>query len=286
MRSIRHPGPVTNERTRAIACRAHALTLTLKPDRDINSSVANAFVEQGFEGGYIWLREVSMDVMRFVKPAASSDASHAAWYSETFAMQGAMILEAGLHAGTRDDQPFLHCHGTWRDADGHVDMGHLLPFEARLRQECQVQAIALDGALLVARPDPETNFTLFTPEPRPASPLRGGARAVLATVRPNADLCLSLEAICSQHGIATATVHGIGSLVGADYEDGTSLSAHASELYIRDGQVVSRQGQPRAMIDIAMIDLTDRQSAGRLKRGLNPVCVTAELLIVESRAEA
>jgi predicted DNA-binding protein with PD1-like motif len=195
-------------------------------------------------------------------------------------MQDAVILDAGLHAGERDGKPFLHCHGTWRDAEGRICMGHLLPFEAELRDEMTLEALALVGALLVTRPDAETNFPLFNPEVRPAARTGGGTRAVLATIRPNTDLCQAAEEICRSFSLHEASVHGIGSLVGADYQDGTTLTAHASELYIQDGKVLQKNSQHEAAIDIAMVDLTGRHSQGLLKRGHNPVCVTAELLLV------
>lgn len=280
-RHIVHPGPVSPERVRAVACHVQPVKLTLQTGCDINTAIARGFAAHGFEGGYVRLKNVPMRKLHYVMPAAAPDDSHAAWYSETHVMQNAVILDAGLHAGERDGKPFLHCHGTWRDGEGQIGMGHLLPFEAELLKHTQVEAIALVGALLVTRPDAETNFPLFNPEARPVKVKSECRRGVLATVRPNADLCHAVEEICRNHSLRRARVEGIGSLVGADYQDGTTLTAHASELYIENGQVVEEDGQPQAAIDIAMIDLTGRHSHGLLKRGLNPVCVTAELLIVE-----
>lgn len=279
-RHIQHPGPQTPERHRAVACRVHPVKLTLSAGCDINTAIANAFAAKGFAGGYIRLQNLAMHQLHYVMPAAAPDDTHAAWYSETHVMQEGVILDAALHAGERDGKPFLHCHGTWRDAEGRIGMGHLLPFEAELREDTEVEALALDGALLVGQPDDETNFTLFSPEARPPQARSDGLQAVLATVRPNTDLCLAAEAICGAFSLADASVHGIGSLVGADYEDGTTLTAHASELYVENGTVQVLDGRHQADIDIAMVDLTGRFSHGRLKRCLNPVCVTAELLFV------
>lgn len=284
-RHIQHPGLPTPERHRAVACRVHPVKLTLSAGCDINTAIAKAFAAQGFAGGYIRLQSLAMRQLNYVMPAASPDDTHAAWYSETHVMQEGVILDAALHAGERDGKPFFHCHGTWRDAEGRIGMGHLLPFEAELREDTEVEALALDGALLVGRPDDETNFTLFSPEARPPqAKMSGGYQAVLATVRPNTDLCLATEVICGAFSLADVSVHGIGSLVGADYEDGTTLTAHASELYIDKGEVVALEDRHQARIDIAMVDLSGRFSHGRLKRGLNPVCVTAELLLVERQS--
>lgn len=280
-RHIHHPGTPTAERWRAVACHVHPVTLALAAGCDINTAIARAFAAKGFAGGYVRLKNVPMRQLNYVMPAAAPDETHAAWYSETFALQDATIVDAGLHAGVRDGKPFLHCHGTWQDADGVIGMGHLLPFEAQFLEDTEVEALALDGALLVGQPDQETNFTLFSPEPRPSVSTLPGIPAVLATVRPNTDLCFAVEKICDEFSLKPAQVHGIGSLIGADYEDGTTLTAHASELYIREGDVTDVDQRRRARIDIAMVDLTGHFSGGLLTRGKNPVCVTAELLLFE-----
>ncbi len=287
-RHIVHPGPATTERVRAVECLAWPVRITLKTGCTINEAIAQGFAEQGFEGGYVRLSQVPMRSLNYVMPAAAPDESHAAWYSETYAMPGGVILDAALHAGRREEKPFLHCHGAWQEPEGRIEMGHLLPFEAEVLEETIVDAIAISGALFVTRHDTETNFPLFNPEKRPDAVTTepSASRAILVTVRPNTDLCRAVEEICRAFDIRDAQVHGLGSLVGADYEDGTTLTAHASELYIRNGTVTQQNGSCHAALDIAMVDLTGRHSHGLLKRGLNPVCVTAEILIVESKHAA
>ncbi|WP_137134216.1 DUF296 domain-containing protein [Rhizobium sp. FKY42] len=284
-RHIVHPGSVTPERVRAVVCHVQPVRISLKTGCTINEAIAQGFAQQGFEGGYVRLTQVPMRTLNYVMPAAAPDESHAAWYSETYAMPGGVILDAALHAGRREDKPFLHCHGAWQDTEGRIEMGHLLPFEAELLEETIVDAVAISGALFVTRHDTETNFSLFNPEKRPdaVTAEASASRAILATVRPNTDLCRAVEEICRAFDIRDAQVHGLGSLVGVDYEDGTTLTAHASELYIRNGTVTQQNGTGHAALDIAMVDLTGRHSRGLLKRGLNPVCVTAEILIVESK---
>lgn len=280
-RHIVHPGPPAPERFRFVECRAHSIALTVGPGASVNEAIAEAFAGQGFEGGFVRIRDVTMKQLDYVMPAASPDESHAAWYSETFSMPGGTIIDAGLHMGRRDDKPFLHCHGSWRGPDGVVAMGHILPFHAEFSQEVTLEALALDGALLEVQADPETCFSLFSPVPRPRINRPGGRRAILCTVRPNVDLTQSVEAICQETDLRNAKIEGIGSLVGADYEDGTTLTAFASEILVRKGQVSAADQQARAVIDIDMVDLTGRISGGTLIRGKNPVCVTAELLLVD-----
>ena len=284
-RRIVHPGPITPERFRAIGCHVHPIALAASPGLSVNEAIGEAFAQLGFEGGYVRLKNVPMKRLHYVMPAAAPDDTHAAWYSQTFSMPDGIILDAGLHMGRRDGKPFLHCHGSWRSADGIVSMGHLLPFESEFAGETPLEALALDGAILDVQKDEETNFPLFTPVARPRSRVASGLRALLCTVRPNTDICEAIETAAAQFGLREAEVDGIGSLIGADYEDGASLTAYASEILIRDGRIGhSSVGRDQATLDISMVDLTKHISGGRLVRGKNPVCVTFELLMTERQA--
>lgn len=286
-RSIRHPGPPAAVRHAALACRAVPLSLALEPADSLVDSLARAFSAAGFAGGYVRLEDVAMARLDHVLPAPSPGPDHAAWYSAARRPPGGgLVLAAGLHMGRRDGAPFFHCHGLWRtDAPemrpGETGMGHLLPFESALAGPATVPALGLYGAILEAVDDPETNFRLFAPVPcAPGADAAAGRPALLATIRPNEDVCETIEALCAAHGLERAEVFGIGSLVGADYDDGTRIDAYATEALVRRGTVVPTPQGPRATLDIALVDMTGRLSGGTLRRGVNPVCVTFELLIV------
>ncbi|BCH18138.1 MAG: DUF296 domain-containing protein [Mesorhizobium sp.] len=316
MRSIRHPGPIASERFAAMPCAAAPLTLRLETGSSVNDAVAQALADAGFGGGYIRLRNARLDPMRYVIPAASPDGTHAAWYSDTFAPEGMTVIEdAGLVAGRRDEQPFLHCHGIWRTPDGVRRMGHLLPLDSHLAEPVEVTAWGIEGALFDVRDDTETNFRLFAPIKAPVlehfaakrlrlasdkmrqskelergfgSPKtqsapgeRRGRRAAICTVKPNEDIGQAIEAVCRRHGFDHASIQGIGSLVGADFDDGSAVSSYATEVLVTDGAV--RSG--RCTLDIALVGMDGVISAGRLRRDANPVCVTFELLVVASDEE-
>lgn len=279
MRSIRHPGPVAAERSAVVPCRAEAVRLLLDPGRSVNQAVAEAFGRAGVPGGYIRLRNASVSPMRYVIPAAATpDGSHAAWYSDTFAPAGVTVVEdAGLVAGRRDGVPFLHCHGLWRTPEGMRRMGHLLPLDSDIARPAEAEGWAVSGAVFDVADSPETAFRLFRPVPR-AESRGGGAPALLCAFGPNQDIGEAIEAACRLHGFCDASVHGIGSLVGADFEDGGHMSSYATEVLIRQGSVAGG----RATLDTAMVGMKGEIGEGRLSRGVNPVCVTFEVLIVVS----
>lgn len=281
LRAIRHPGPVAVERERAVSCRAEPLSLTLDPGMPFNETVARAFSAAGYRAGWAELSDAIMNEMNYVMPAGSPGEAHAAWYSETFRpAPGGVIRSAGLHLGTRDGEPFLHCHGTWDVPGDGSRMGHLLPFEASLAEPAVIKAYGISGAALVVRDDAETNFRLFAPEKTAEAGAAGTHIALLASVRPNQDICEAIETVCARFDVTEASVMGIGSLVGVSYEDGRDIPDYATEVLIRSGAVQPENGTPRCTLDIDMVGMSGIVSSGRLARGRNPVCVTFELLII------
>ncbi|MCO6393324.1 DUF296 domain-containing protein [Aliihoeflea aestuarii] len=283
MRSIRHPGPPASERSSVAPCGAQALQLELKAGESVNRAVTRAFAEAGFLGGYADLEEVQLAPLRYVIPAPAPDEKHAAWYSATFAPEGMATIEAaGLVAGMRDGEPFVHCHGIWRLADGARHGGHLLPHDAILAADTTVAAWGIAGAQFVAIDDAETNFKLFSARPCAPAPPAAMPRALACTLRPNVDIVTTIEAICDRYGFGAAQVGGVGSLVGVDFTDGRHIASYATEILITAGRFQANDDAAHCTLDIALVDLDGNLHEGRLERGRNPVCVTFELLIRET----
>jgi predicted DNA-binding protein with PD1-like motif len=283
MRSIRHPGPSSAQRSSVAPCGVQALRLELKAGDSMNHAVTHAFANAGFSSGYVDLQHVRLASLRYVIPAPAPDETHAAWYSETFAPQGAATIEAaGLIAGMRDGEPFVHCHGIWQLTDGTRHGGHLLPHDSILAENATVVAWGVAGAAFVASDDAETNFKLFSAQPgAPGSLTAVLPRAVACTIRPNADIANAIEDICNRHGFAAAQVSGVGSLVGVDFTDGRHVASYATEVFITDGRVLPKDGTAHCVLDVALVDLDGNLHHGTLARGQNPVCVTFELMIRE-----
>ena len=283
MRSLRHPGPPAAERVRAVPCRAHRLSLTLPAGSSVNEAVTGALAEAGFASGFAQLDGVAISPMRYVIPAPAPDEAHVAWYSDTRAPEGVVTVEkAAVVAGIRDGEPFIHCHGIWRAADGVRRAGHLLPHDSVVAHEARVEAWGIEGAAFVARDDPETNFKLFSAEVAAAGAAarEGGRPALACTVRPNGDISHTLEVACARNGIPEAAVHGVGSLIGVDFADGRHVPSYATEVMVASGRVAA--GGAEASLDVALADMDGAVHEGVLLRGGNPVCVTFELLVVAS----
>ncbi|HEV7418154.1 MAG TPA: DUF296 domain-containing protein [Tianweitania sediminis] len=277
LRSITHPGPPVAPRVLAEPCSARALRVTFQPGLPVLEAVAKALREHGIDGALIEIEGGSFNPLVYVMPAPSLDAEHAAWYSDMHRPEGVGLNERLVMSfGRRQGQPFIHCHGIWLHADGFRAAGHLIPHEAMFAEPVAATVYALSGAVLDQQQDAETNFPLLTPVPD-GSARDGDNRAVLLRIKPNTEFSAGVEQAAQAHGITDATVHGIGSLVGCDFVDGSHMASFASELFIRDGRIADG----RATLDIAIVDVDGTIFEGAITRGSNPVCVTCELLIIE-----
>lgn len=274
LRQIRHPGPVSALRHVAVPCRAVALKLHLRAGQSLAQAVPKAFAQAGYAYGYLRLDGVAFAQLHCVTPAPAPGDGHAAWYSAPHQSAGAVRMRhGGVHLGQREGAPFLHCHGLWEGAGDAPDAGHLLCDNCLLATDCTVAGWGLHGAGLTSCHDPETGFTLFTPQ------LLGpvdAADALLLTLKPNQDLAGALLALAREHGINAAQVEGIGSLVGTDFADGTVIESYATEFLLLNGRVAADMAE----LCLASVGFDGEGHTGPLMSGRNAICVTAELLLL------
>ena len=264
-----HPGPRAAERAVAVRARVEPVAGVLRAGETVLAGVARVFAAAGCRGGMVFLDGVSCAPLRYVLPALSTDGLHAAWYSDTHALEDALILRATASVGVRDGAAFLHGHGLWQAGRAPVAMGHLLPFESVVAADAPVTGMGARDAGFVAQADPETAFTLFQPE-------GGGAGdSLLARIATGEDVVTSIEALAAAHGITEARLHGLGSIDHVRFAQGGRMDCLATELRLHGA--VLRAG--RARVGIEVVDIAGRIKSGELKRGANPVGVTLELLI-------
>jgi predicted DNA-binding protein with PD1-like motif len=265
-----------------VEARGRAFSFTLETGLPLLEAARRGLAAQGFSSGTLNIKGGALGPFAYVMPALSKTSDYAAFYSETFRPQGVTQLKlATMTFGMRDGAPFFHCHGLWREADGRVNGGHMLPEETGVAEPFAVEAFGIDGAMFAAEPDPETGFKLFGPV---ASEARGAdttSRAFALRLRPNQDFAGSLETFCRDRGIARARIHGgVGSTIGARFTDGRIVEPFATELAITSGTIApGTSGALEAGIDIALVDYTGGIAEGRLVRGDNPVLMTMELVL-------
>lgn len=281
MRRIEHPGPLASQRRLTVDCTLRQADVTLAPGATLLDSMAAVLQSRGALSAVASLRGGSFNPFVFVMPALSPTPAHAVYFSGRHEPQGQVRLEtANVTLGRRDNQPWLHCHGTWFDRDGNRLGGHVLPNEALISQAIDASIWFVEGAMFDVRLNPETAFTLF--EPVASDAVANDGRGVFAmAVRANEDLCTALETECRARAIRRARIRGgVGSLVGTSFADGREVEPFVTEVFIREGTVdTDPQGELVAELDACVIDHLGGLNEGRLQRGENPVLVTFEFVV-------
>jgi predicted DNA-binding protein with PD1-like motif len=278
VRRIEQPGPGVAERIQWVECHGRRFEMPLAAGLPLLEAVRRGFAAAGFTSGVLRVDGLALGPLAYVMPALSKTREHAAFYSETFRPSGITRVEAGaMTFGRRDGAPFFHCHGLWTEAGGRRSGGHVLPDETVLAEPITLEAVGLDGAGFTAEPDAETNFKLFGPVQAAFLGTCFEGRFFALRLRPNIDLVEALEGFCAERGIKRAVIHGgVGSTIGAHFDDGRAVQNFATEVAIRRGII---EGGRCAEIDVALVDFTGATAAGKLKRGDNPVLMTFELVL-------
>ena len=280
MRHIEHPGPIHPTRVHCVPATVRTVEVELPSGVTLLQGLANAVQAQGATSAVFSLHGGTLAPMVFVMPALSASPKHVAYFSERFEAHGSARIESGsITYGLRDGEPSLHCHATWIESDGRRRSGHVLAAESRVDLPVRLEAWMLDGAAFEVAPDAETNFKLFQVSPNTAR--FRGTESLVVRVRPNQDLCLALEELCAERNIRRGWIRGgVGSLIGAVFEDGRTVEPFVTEVFIRRGVIEPGvDGMPRAELDIGLVAHTGEIAEGRLERGQNPVLITFELVI-------
>lgn len=280
MRRLQQPGPAAAERIESHEGSCIPLDIALEPGLTLNEALTRELAASGFTCGTLVFAAAVLGPLTYVVPHPAPDPSHVAYFSPSRAPTGRTRVEiANATFGWRDGAPFVHCHGVWTEADGSRRGGHMMPHETIFAEPGTARAWVLTDVTIRVEPDPETNFPLFRPAALSAPPR--DARAIVARIRPNEDLCTAIEAICTSHGITTATIRGsLGSLIGAVFDNGDTVPDIATEVLVLSGTVSpDASGTPRALIDMAVVDMRGEVHQGILTRGENPVCITFELVL-------
>ncbi|MDR6738782.1 putative DNA-binding protein with PD1-like motif [Herbaspirillum sp. 1173] len=279
-RTVRHPGPPDPQRIVALAGPAMHLNFTLEAGMNLRDAISIPLSRAGLDGGTVRFANLPVSLLHFLMPALAVDDQHAAFYSAPQAMEEGTVIEyACATVGRKDGEPFVHCHAIWRGRDGQRQGGHLMMEKTVAGASTPAQAWGLQDATMATRYDPETNFTLFYPTRLSDQTLSSsGKRVVLARIRPDQDLTIAVEQVCAENGMRDAVVRGsVGSIIGAEFEDGRVLEDRATEILIRSGEV--RDGVGR--LDIGLINPQGQVCEGVLARGCNPVLICFELVLEE-----
>ena len=307
MRSIQHPGQPSPQRVAAQQVELEPFELDLPAHMTLMQAVAQSMQGIGAQCATFRMQGGGFEPFSYVMPALAKTSAHAVYFSDTFPVEGAVRLEtASVTFGQREGKPWLHSHAIWIEESGRRHCGHLLPDDIQVSATLRAQGMAVRGATFTVCPDGETNFSLFVPLKSVALPSQTSmawsnqtreevtdlektsspaqtsrSKGYALRVAPNIDICTALETFCRERGITRARIQGgVGSTVGAVFDDGRVVEPFVTELLIRNGEILTNAaGQRHAQLDVSMVDYKGGVSEGRLARGQNPVLVTFELVL-------
>lgn len=282
-RQVVQPGPAAADRWQCVAGNLVEVDAVIEPGSTICDGVARALQPSALTAAAVRFTDLALHPMRYVQPAYSSSPERVAYYSDVREPEAPhTITVATATYGSKDNEPFLHCHALWRDEDGVLQGGHVLPFDAVVARPTPITAFGTRDAAMVVAPDPETNFSVFgvVRAPMAASAI-AGRKLVVAKIRPNEDLVTAIEAICREQNISNAVVRsGIGSTAGGQFEGQPLIEEVPTELLVLEGHVApGEDGAPRLDMDTALIDAQGMIHTGVLERGQNPVLICFELFL-------
>jgi predicted DNA-binding protein with PD1-like motif len=271
IRSLRQPGPTHPSRIDVFRGDAHLLHFSLKPGVTLNEAITAPLVAAGFQSGAVTFNGAALNPFRYVMPGPADNTSHVAYFTAPCAPSGTTRIErANAIFGWADGKPFIHCHAAWIEPDGNRRGGHILPLETIIAEPGEATAWGFRTIHIEAKPDPETNFTLF----QPSGTATG--RDLVARIKPNEDIVTALETIARTHGISDAVVRGsLGSLIGARFTHGGTVDDHATEVLVREGRI----SDGKAALDLLVVDMRGHVYEGWLQRGENPVCITFDIVL-------
>ncbi len=213
MRRLVQPGPAPSERIEAALGHGRTLEYELQPGLVLIEALMRPVVSAGLRGGTAVFRDAVLSPFRYVFPGPATRRAARAWFSEPRAAPGSRIETANATLGWRDGAPFVHCHAVWTEPDGLRRGGHILPDKTVVETGATVRAWAVEDVSMTVAADPETNFSLFRPEPA-AGGAGQGQTLILARIRPNQEIGEALSATCRRCGLSRAHVRGgVGSLL-------------------------------------------------------------------------
>lgn len=285
LREVKHPGVQRAQPYMLAACQTESHRQTLRAGH----SLLNAFRLVGeahdlysavgrFKGG-------QFADLHYVMPALSSSPDHSVYYSQHYTHPGPVQIEqASVTLGrNREGELWLHCHAAWRDAQGQLQAGHILPDQTILGGSPELDMTYVRGAAFETLPCSETNFSLFTPVARPElSPAQAGSpKSWIVTLAPNQNISAVLRDICQELGLTRAVIRGgVGSLVGAILEPELVVEPFVTEVLIEEGRIdLGLPAEQQVQLDVIIIDYQHGVHRGRLKPEVNSVLVTFELVL-------
>jgi predicted DNA-binding protein with PD1-like motif len=204
------------------------------------------------------------------------------------------VLMGTCSFGFAEDAPhFVHCHARFVSDDSPTEMGgHLFSPDCIIDEPISAQMNVFIGASITKRASEETLHAIFEID-KHAPPQESDeyGREYFIRVHPNEDLPTALENFCQSQGIANAIISAsLGSLNAPALSmrgDVQKISSVGTEAISFHGEVMTHEnGPPKASILTNLVDEAGTEFCGYLIKDHAPVCITAEIYLMEVKDPA
>lgn len=286
---MKHPGPPNPSRLDHVEL-ANVVTedVLLQPGQSLHNAIIGAAKNFGGNCGTASLEGGGLSKTRFTTGGSARDGKAANYtYIRDY---GATELTMGTCSfGFAEDAPhFVHCHAKFsKNPHGSEIGGHFMAEDCMISEPIFAKMNVFIGNRITKCASAETLHAIFEiDEDQPKSENDGFGREYFIRVHPNEDLPTALETFCATQNIKNALV---GSSLGSLNEPGLShrgkilkVPSVGTEVLAFNGEVmVERDGSLSASLLTNLVNEAGTEFVGYLVKGQCPVCITAEIYLLE-----
>lgn len=283
-----HPGPLNKSRLDYVEIPdVISDNVVLPAGKTLHDAVIETARSLGGSCGTASLMGGAFSTTRFTTggPAREGKAANYTFIRELGATD---ILSGTVSFGFAEDAPhFVHCHARLKSSPNRTEEGgHFFAPDCIIAEPIAAQINVFLGARIVKRASSETLHAIFEIDDQAPPKISDEyGREFFIRVHPNEDLPSILEDFCAQHKIANALVSAsLGSLNMPALSirgDVLQISSVGAEVIAFQGDVMREVGQHRATIFANLVDENGTEFSGYLIKGHSPVCITAEIYLIE-----
>lgn len=286
---MKHPGPLNPSRLDFMQL-ADVVTedVILQPNQSLHDAIIHAAAKLGGNCGTASLEGGALSSTRFTTGGPARDGKSANY--TYFRDYGATELTMGTCAfGYAEDAPrFVHCHAKFSKNPHGAEMGgHFIAEDCMISEPIFAKMNVFIGNSITKCASAETLHAVFEiDDEQPLSEDDGFGREFFLRVHPNEDLPLALERFCASQNVKNALVgSSLGSLnEPALYMRGNILKIPSvgTEVLAFNGEIMTeKDGSLGASLLTNLVNEDGTEFVGYLVNGQCPVCITAEIYLLE-----
>ena len=286
---MEHPGPINPTRLDFVEL-ADVVTsdVILAPGQSLHAAIIDAAAKLGGTCGTASLEGGSLEKTRFTTggPAREGKAANYTYIRD----YGATELTMGTcsFGYAEDALAFVHCHAKFASNPHGTEVGgHFMAEDCLISEPIFAKMNVFVGNSITKCANAETLHAIFEIDAdQPDCVDDGFGREFFVRVHPNEDLPTALEGFCRDHNIKNALVgSSLGSLNKPTLSHRGTIKEMTSvgmEVLAFNGEIMAEgSSENRASILANLVNENGTEFVGYLVRGRSPVCITAEIYLLE-----